>query len=377
MSPDDDAPRSASPAPSLVQRLGRLRETPGTAAIVVACLAVYAYTALKADPTGTQLLRLGATERSHVWRGEYWRLFTAMFQHGGLLHLGMNLFFGSTWNAAVERVLGTFRFLLLYLLSGVFASATSVLLHDGSSVGASGAMFGMIGAVLALQYRGAGSFNRFWRNPGVRSLLFNVAIWVAIGFSATDLHFDNWAHVGGFAYGAVLGYVLLDFIVPVRDDGEPAAPTPPRERAAHWVHWAMALTVLGFVAAAACRRWPTQRSQLGGFEAYQASAEAHEAGDVARARREIDQAIGFDDRVPDYFVARAALREEQGDLRGGVDDLEHALRVAPASWKQADAVRRALDELRTLAGWKAEGAASAAASGSASTGGSAAPSATR
>lgn len=348
MSPDDDAPRSASPAPSLVQRLGRLRETPGTAAIIVACLAVYAYTALKADPTGSQLLRLGATERSHIWRGEYWRLFTAMFQHGGLLHLGMNLFFGSTWNAAVERVLGTFRFLLLYLLSGVFASATSVLLHDGSSVGASGAMFGMIGAVLALQYRGAGSFTRFWRNPGVRSLLFNVAIWVAIGFSATDLHFDNWAHVGGFAYGAVLGYVLLDFIVPARADGTPAAPTPPRERAEHWVHWAMALTVLGFVAAAACRRWPTQHAKLGAYEAYFDSKHAHDAGDLARARQELDRAIGYDDSMPDLFFTRAKLRAGLGDFVGAIDDVEHALRVAEPSWEDAKSAREALEEFRPL-----------------------------
>jgi membrane associated rhomboid family serine protease len=376
MSPVVDAPRSPSPAPSLVERLGRLRDTPGTVAIIVVCLAVYAYTAVKGDTSNAlDLLRFGASERSHIWRGEYWRLFTPMFLHGGLLHLGLNLFFGSTWNAAVERVLGTSRFLLLYLLSGVIGSATSVLLHDAISVGASGAMFGMIGAVLALHLRGAGSFERFWRNPAVRSLLFSVAMWVAIGFSAGGI--DNWAHLGGFAYGAVLGYVLTDFVEPVPAPGEPAAPRAPRERAAHWIHWAMALTVLGFVATAACRRWPTQRAQIGALDALEAAQEAHEAGDAARARREVDRAIGFDDRVPDVFVTRAALREEQGDLRGAVDDLDRALRVAPGSWTRADATRKALDELRTLAGWKAEGVASAAASGSASTRGSAAPSGSR
>lgn len=369
MSPVEAAPRSQSPAPSLVQRLGRLRETPGTAAIIVVCLAVYAYTAFKSDPkNGLDLLRYGASERSHVWRGEYWRLFTPMFLHGGVLHLGMNLVFGSSWNFAVERVLGTFRFLLLYLLAGVFASATSVLLHDAISVGASGAMFGMVGAVLALQYRRAGDLQRFAREPSVRSLIFGVVLWLAIGFSGTNI--DNWAHLGGFAYGAVLGYVLTDFIEPARSAADEEPPAP-RERAAHWVHWAMALTVLGFVATAACRRWPTQRSQIGALEALEAAQDAHEAGDAARARRDVDRAIDFDDRVPDVFVTRAALREEQGDLAGAVDDLERALRVAPASWSRAAATRSALGELRTLAGWKAEGAASAAASRSAPTSGSA------
>lgn len=345
MSPVEAAPRSQSPAPSLVQRLGRLRETPGTAAIIVVCLAVYAYTAFKSDPkNGLDLLRYGASERSHVWRGEYWRLFTPMFLHGGVLHLGMNLVFGSSWNFAVERVLGTFRFLLLYLLAGVFASATSVLLHDAISVGASGAMFGMIGAVVALYYRGAGDFQRFARNPAVRSLLFSVAMWVAIGFSITGI--DNWAHLGGFVYGGGLGYVLTDFVAPVRPDGEPAEPTPPRERAAHWVHWAMALTVLAFVAAAACRRWPTQRAQIGAFEGVRASHVALKAGDLERARSEIDRAIGYDDSTPDVFAVRAVVRLEQGDLEGAIADFERALRVAPSSWEGLEATRKELARLR-------------------------------
>ncbi len=337
-----NAPGDAPRRPSLAERVGRLRETPGSAAIIVACVAVYAFVASRGDTSdGLLLLRYGASERSHIWRGEYWRLVTPMFLHGGLLHLGVNLFFGSSWNIAIERVLGTRRFLLLYLLSGVFGTCASVLLHDGISVGASGAMFGMVGAVLALQLRAAGSFGRFIRNPGVHSLVFSVALWIAIGFSATGI--DNWAHLGGFTYGGVLGWVLTAGLAPRPEGG--AVPPARDAHLAHRVEWAIALTILAFAATATCRRWPRQRARYGAYEAFRAARAADAAGDEARARRELDRAIDYDDSVPDYYAARGVVREKSGDFAGAADDYGRALRVAPSSWEGREATRHDLETL--------------------------------
>jgi rhomboid protease GluP len=92
------------------------------------------------------LIAAGALERSQVWAGQWWRLLTAVFLHIGLIHLLANSLFGFSWCRVVERVLGHGRFLALYLVAGLGASASSLLAHDVISAGASGALFGMIGA---------------------------------------------------------------------------------------------------------------------------------------------------------------------------------------------------------------------------------------
>lgn len=330
--------------PTLAARLVALKRTPASVAIVVACVGAYAFTAWKGDPDDAlSLLRFGASERSHLWRGELFRLVTPMFLHGGLLHLGANMLFGSTWNLAVERTLGTRRFALLYLLSGVFGTATSVLLHDAVSVGASGAMFGMVGVVLALHYRAAGSAARFVRHPAVRSLVFSVGMWVAIGFQMKGI--DNWAHLGGLFYGGVLAYVLTANLRP-HDAVDPA---PPPEPGAHRIHWAMALTVLAFAVAAAGRRWPTQRSKVGAFEALQEAYPAIEGRDLPRADALLARAVEYDDSMPEVFTARATVRDLRGDERGAIEDLERALRVAPPGWPPREIVADALAKTRAEA----------------------------
>jgi membrane associated rhomboid family serine protease len=338
---------AAEAAPSLAARLWSFAaRTPGSAAIVVICVAVFAYTswASRHDPDGLALLRCGASERSHLWRGEYWRLVTPMFLHGGAFHLGANMVFGTTWNLAVERTLGTRRFLLLYLLSGVFGTATSVLLHDAMSVGASGAMFGMIGVVLVLQLRASGSFARFVRNPSVRSLVFSIAMWIAIGFQLGGI--DNAAHLGGLFYGGVLAYVITAHLRPM-DDPRPA---PPPEPGAHRIHWAMALTVLAFAVAAACRRWPNQRARVGGYEASLRAVAAIRANDLATAEREATRAVELDDASPKLFALRGAIRQERGDAKGAEADYERALRSAEPDWAGRDEVADNLAALREAKG---------------------------
>jgi rhomboid protease GluP len=135
----------------------------------------------------------------HVVTGEYWRLVTPMFLHIGWMHLLWNTYASVGWCAVVEKVIGKGRFLAVYLASGIGGACASVLFHRVTSAGASGAMFGIIGATLILRYRVLGSFAAFTRDRFVRSNLVTMGIWTAIGLTAINM--DNFAHGGGLVVG--------------------------------------------------------------------------------------------------------------------------------------------------------------------------------
>ncbi len=160
------------------------------------------------DPS--TLLRFGAVEPFHVWAGEYWRLVTCMFVHVGLVHIAVNTYMSIGWSTALERALGHGRFLLVYLLAGIGGSCTSVIvgfLHNPhTSAGASGALFGVVGATLALRRRHFANTRSFLADRGVRSIALQFGILTVVGL--TVLPFDNAAHVGGLAAGAALGTLL-------------------------------------------------------------------------------------------------------------------------------------------------------------------------
>ena len=130
------------------------------------------------------------------------------------MHLLMNMYVLVGWGPPLERALGTKRFILLYFLTGIAAGCTSVvgaILFPGThspngSVGASGALFGIIGAVMALRRRQLGSFQAFFADKGVRSILVQIGVWTAIGVYALNL--DNAAHLGGFVSGFAACWVM-------------------------------------------------------------------------------------------------------------------------------------------------------------------------
>lgn len=156
---------------------------------------------------GETLLAFGAAARPLVQHGEPWRLLTAMFLHGGWLHMSLNVFFMFSWCAAVERYAGSAWFAFAYLTTGIGSYAVSVLTRNGISIGASGAGFGIIAVFLALLYRREGNWSNFISNPGVRSILTQGGFWILAGFFLFR-GIDNAAHLGGIAFGFPCGLVL-------------------------------------------------------------------------------------------------------------------------------------------------------------------------
>lgn len=151
------------------------------------------------------LLRFGAKYGPALLDGEYWRLFTAMFLHLGILHLAVNCYALFALGSEAERVYGRGRFSLVYLLTGVFSTATSYLFASVLAVGASGAIFGLVGAqavFYAVNRKALGAFGRSRLNNLVSVVLINLVI----GLSIEGV--DNWAHAGGLVAGLVVGLAL-------------------------------------------------------------------------------------------------------------------------------------------------------------------------
>ena len=190
--------------PTLVQRFKAAPVTFVLAAINVAYFVWIERHGSSYD--GNVLMRFGAVEASHVRAGEYWRLASYMFVHIGWIHLLMNTWAGSTWNLLVEPVFGHRRFLLVYVLGGIGGGIACACFSSAITAGASGALFGIIGATLTLRGRVLGGRKRFVADRMVRSTVTQIVIWTGLGM--TILPMSNAAHLGGLVTGAAATWVL-------------------------------------------------------------------------------------------------------------------------------------------------------------------------
>jgi rhomboid protease GluP len=190
------------------QYLNPFGKYPATAVLLLANILVFISMVLAGmnvvSPTPQELLQIGANRRQEVLSGEYWRLFTAMFIHKGLMHVAMNLFALGIAAALLEPTLKFFRLLLLYLIGGVAASLASIYWYDNiTSLGASGAIFGLYGLLLAFNVTrvfAAEQQGVVW----IVLLLFG-GLSLLLGFLGGV---DNAAHIGGLISGFILGMLI-------------------------------------------------------------------------------------------------------------------------------------------------------------------------
>ena len=155
------------------------------------------------------LLDHGANTASSVLNGEYWRLLSYAFLHGGLLHVAINMAILSDVGRLLEKSVGQIKYFSIYLVTAICAGLASISFNDGAtiSVGASGAVFGVIGASLSF----------FWLDHSIlprtvsKRLAFNALVLVVANIAVfkNASNIDHAAHMGGFASGAILGWFLV------------------------------------------------------------------------------------------------------------------------------------------------------------------------
>jgi rhomboid protease GluP len=151
------------------------------------------------------LVRLGAKVTPLIAQGEYWRLFTSTFLHIGFAHLAFNGYALLALGTELERLFAWPRFLAIYLLSGLFGSLASYAFSYSISAGASGAIFGLIGALaafFALHRDRLGA----WGRARLGNTLFLIVINLVLGFTQPGI--DNLGHLGGLVAGLGLGWAL-------------------------------------------------------------------------------------------------------------------------------------------------------------------------
>jgi len=163
------------------------------------------------SPNGLELLQWGANRRLETTGGEWWRLLTSMFLHGGIMHLILNISGLVIAAIFVEPLLGRKNYFILYILSGLCASLASIWWYPNTiSVGASGAIFGLYGAILGLLLTNA------FPEGGKKGISLMIGIYVGINLLwGLTGGIDNAAHIGGLLSGGLIGIILYKL-----DDGK-------------------------------------------------------------------------------------------------------------------------------------------------------------
>jgi rhomboid protease GluP len=186
---------------------------------------------LFSSPSGARLYALGAKWGPNIQAGEWWRLVTANYLHGGLLHLFMNSLGLATLGPLIEEAFGSRRLFVLYTACGVSGFVLSTLVHPRSlSVGASAAIYGLLGFAVV--------YGRFRAGPSARALADQLTRWLLYGVIMFFIPgIDNTAHLGGVAVGAALGLVF-----------DPGAPRTRGRSSLLWIAFALslALTIVSF-----------------------------------------------------------------------------------------------------------------------------------
>jgi membrane associated rhomboid family serine protease len=203
--------RVSTSQPQAVRRARRTvagLEAPATIALVAVNVLVYLLTIYDGggglDAPGGKIFSDGALVGAAIdINGDWYRLVSAMFLHAGVLHIAFNMLALYWLGTVVEQALGTWRFLLVYFVSGLAGSAGALLLTGpfAVTVGASGAIFGIMGSLLVLEYVATGTF----AGQAMALIVLNLAL------TFTIPNISVGGHLGGLVGGVLATFALVHF----------------------------------------------------------------------------------------------------------------------------------------------------------------------
>ena len=260
------------------------------------------------------LLDFGANYGPLVAGGEYWRLLSSVFLHIGIMHLALNSIGLLIYGMLLERAFGSARFVLIYIAAGLAGSTASFVANPlAISAGASGAIFGLLGALAACFLTGRGPLGRGSRHDaaGIGVL---VAINLAFGLMVPGI--DNWAHIGGLVMGFALGGVLADGSE--RHGVYTGLAVRRREGSTRRVLLALPPVALLLLVGV----WLGSMGVAGGLDRAERLLEEQQ---YTEALQEVQQVIDEGWDTGEAYLLRGTIRERLGDDAGAVADLRQAL----------------------------------------------------
>ena len=184
------------------------KKAPCTVAMIVVNVAVFIFLSFGGmTEDAYYMLQNGAMYLPLLQQGEYYRLITSIFLHFGFSHLVNNMLMLGVMGWQLELVVGKIKFLIIYFAAGIGGNMLSALVEMRTgdfavSAGASGAIFGIIGALLYIAVRNHGQIG----NVSGQGILVMIALTLYYGFTSSGV--DNFAHIGGLAVGFVLAVLL-------------------------------------------------------------------------------------------------------------------------------------------------------------------------
>lgn len=188
------------------KNIWNFKEFPVTYSLVTINIILFLISALLSSNVieidGGILVKLGAKVNYLIAGGQYYRLITCMFLHGGILHIGLNMYALVNIGSLIEGIYGYKKYLVIYFFSGILASFSSFYFSNVNSIGASGAIFGLLGAILVYSLSNKDKVNKsFIKN------IFSVIITnLIIGMTIPNI--DNFAHIGGLLGGMLAAYTI-------------------------------------------------------------------------------------------------------------------------------------------------------------------------
>lgn len=150
----------------------------------------------------------GDKDNQLIHSGQWWRFITPIFLHGSLLHLGSNSLFLYILGSQMEQIYGSKRYFLVYMTAGIFSFIVSYIYSSVPSLGASGALFGLVGAGMVFPVRFRALVPEQARSQILSQLLFTAVVNLALG-AYPGSHIDNGAHMGGLIGGAFTALFLM------------------------------------------------------------------------------------------------------------------------------------------------------------------------
>jgi len=167
---------------------------------------ITAYSALKGIDFNEALYLFGAKENLSIMQGQFWRFLTPVFLHASLTHLLVNCYSLYWLGSMTEKLYGHIKFLVIYLAAGIFGNVLSFIFSSNPGVGASGSIFGLLGALL---YFGI-EYPELFRGAFGHNIIITIVINIVYGFTQSGI--DNFAHLGG-----LLGGFLASGIVKLKE----------------------------------------------------------------------------------------------------------------------------------------------------------------
>ena len=278
------------------------------------------------------LIKFGAMFTPRIADGEYWRLFTAMFVHVGWQHLLLNGFGLFIIGQLVEQSYGPYRFITIYILAGLAGSVSSFILNDiAVGAGASGAIFGILGAVVAFFVVHRENLGEFGRQS-LMGFLIVAGIMLVTGFSMSGV--DNFAHMGGFAAGFALALPLAPRYQPEYNVwGQLERLRDTNSILKQW--WVIPVALVVLVLGAMLGSGTIGENP---FTHLRQAERYLDDGEHASALEEISKAIQMEPGLADSYFVRGKIFADLGDYSSALTEFGLAVRLGLEDRDQEEAI---------------------------------------